>query len=115
VRNAAGALIVALLLTIAFTHAATATETEADAIRGVVDAWIADGDTLNNPKYLEDLDAMYGEASPACKSFIDLVFAGIAIFDIAQRYSPDHIIGQESYTLVVTPFAEREYACRIAI
>lgn len=112
-RNAVALMFAAILLCIAGVSAVRASDTEADAIAAVVAEWAANDD---NTATLDALDALYAEASPACQSYIALLFTGISLVDAAQQHSPANQLGLDmGFGLMLQYGEQAEYACRIAI
>lgn len=103
---------------------ASATDTEADAIRAVYDDWSGFGTpswlywtppAFDHQRAMLGLDELYADAGPACQSFILGLYLSIALID-SGRYSPaNHLGSQAGFTLLVSNFEATEYACRIAI
>ena len=114
-RALAGLTISALLLGIAFTHAANATETEADVIAAIVTEWGNDSDTENNAVYMRQLDALYPDASPDCQKYIAWAFVAIALYDSSVRYADNPVVSDLVVMIIAQAVPQADYACRIAI
>jgi hypothetical protein len=109
------ALTLALAALLALAAPVTATDTEADAIKAVSDAYFleeADAETT-----LAALDALYTDTeSQACKDYILLLFTGIALVEAGADFSPVNALGTDlGFTFLLANVESADYACRIAI